>query len=122
MKKFVSKSTLFFLITTLLLTASLIFSNLIIDKNFNYKLDSNIKCLILGHSHTEGAFNDSLISNAKNLSRGGEHYFYTYVKARKTIEANPQISTIFLELTNNQISKDMVYWIKDSKKKCCFYP
>lgn len=106
----------------MLLTTSLIFSNLIIDKNFNYKLDSNIKCLILGHSHTEGAFNDSLISNAKNLARGGEHYFYTYVKARKMIEANPQINTIFLELTNNQVSEDMLCWIKDSEKNVVFIP
>lgn len=87
------------------------------------KLAPNITTLILGHSHTVRAYNDTLIKNSKNLASLGEPYFYTFVKAREIIEQNPQIETVFIECSNNQFIKHMDTWIwgKSLKNKLCKY-
>jgi hypothetical protein len=63
--------------------------------------------LVIGHSHPECAFNDSLIDGLCNCSNSGEAYFYTFLKTKKIIEQNPQIKTVFIEFSNNQITKHM---------------
>lgn len=106
----------------ILLSGVIIASNILINKDSNFSIDKKINRIVLGHSHPEGAFNDSLISNTKNFARGGEHYFYTYLKAKTIIESNPHIKVVFLELTNNQISTDMAMWIDDTQKNLVNIP
>lgn len=122
MRKFIIRILVFSLFSLVLLSVVVIASNVFINKDSNFSIDKKIKYIVLGHSHPEGAFNDSLISNTKNFARGGEHYFYTYLKAKKLIESNSNIEVIFLELTNNQISLDMESWIKDSQKNIVNIP
>ena len=122
MRKFIIRIVVFSLLTFMVLSVIVILSNILINNDSNFSIDKKIKYIVLGHSHPEGAFNDSLISNTKNFARGGEHYFYTYLKAKKIIESNPHIKVIFLELTNNQISLDMENWIKDSQKNMVNIP
>lgn len=122
MKKFIKRMLVFFLLTLIVLIGIIISTNVLINKDSNFSIDKKNEYIILGHSHPEGAFNDSLISNANNLARGGEHYFYTYLKAKKIIESNPQIKAVFLELTNNQISIDMTKWIEDTQKNLVNIP
>lgn len=122
MKKFIKRMLVFFLLTLIVLIGIIISTNVLINKDSNFSIDKKNEYIILGHSHPEGAFNDSLISNANNLARGGEHYFYTYLKAKKIIESNPQIKAVFLELTNNQISLDMTKWIEDTQKNLVNIP
>lgn len=90
-------------------------------------IDEDITTLILGHSHTETALNDSLLTHTKNFSQGAESYFYTYVKLKKLIELNPNITTVYLSFANNQVEKfadKHVYddkYIADKYKKYFFF-
>jgi hypothetical protein len=65
---------------------------------------------VLGHSHAECAYNDSLITGLSNLAFSGETYFYTFYKVKLLLENNPQISTLFIECSNNQITEEMENW------------
>lgn len=82
-------------------------------RNENIKLAKNINTLIVGHSHPECAYNTKYIKNTLNISSSGEAYIYTYFKAKKVIETNPQIKKVYVEFTNNQIDKHMDNWIWD---------
>ncbi len=81
------------------------------DEGINLRLDANTKYVILGHSHPECAFNDSLIDNTQNLGQSGEAYLYTYLKAKKVLEQNPGLNKVFLTFTNNQLKSSMDEWI-----------
>ncbi len=105
-----------------MLIGIIVSSNSVINKDSNFSIDKNNAFIVLGHSHPEEAFNDSIIQKTKNFARGGEHYFYTYLKVKRIIESNPQIKAVFLELTNNQISTDMTKWIVDTQKNLVNIP
>lgn len=90
-------------------------SGYIVAKSSNFKLDSNPKYIVVGHSHPECAFNDSLIFDFQNISQSGESYFYNYLKTKKIIEQNPSIKVVFIEYTNNQINETMNNWIWGTK-------
>lgn len=79
-----------------------------------YTLDASVKNIILGHSQPECGLNDSLIANTKNLSQGGEAYFYTFTKLKKLIEVNSNIKTVYLSFSNNQLEKKMDEWTFDA--------
>lgn len=122
MKRFIKRIFVFSLLTFIMLIGIIVSSNILINKDSNFSIDKNYAYIVLGHSHPEEAFNDSIIQKTKNFARGGEHYFYTYLKAKKIIESNPQIKVVFLELTNNQISIDMTKWIEDTQKNLVNIP
>ena len=94
-------------IVILLIVGLLFIENNYIERNANFKLEDKVKYVVFGHSHSECAFNDSLISSFKNLSEPGEAYFYTYQKLRNVILQNPEIETVFVEFTNNQVLLSM---------------
>jgi hypothetical protein len=101
MRKFTTKLSFFAIILVLIL-----FGIFLLNRHFaNFKIGDNKRILIIGHSHSECAYNDSLISGVANFSQSGESYFYTYFKTKKLIERNPNIRTVFIEFTNNQIDK-----------------
>lgn len=105
MKKFFKQTEAFILILT---TLSLVVIGLIysaIDKGNYYTLSNKPENIILGHSHTECAFNDSIIKHTRNLSNAGEDYFHTYFKIKKVLENN-KIKNIFISFSNNQIEKN----------------
>ncbi len=115
-----------FLIKTLLFISFIVFAVFIvilIDRNFsNFKVGDNNKMLVVGHSHSECAFNDSLIDGFVNYSHSGESYFYSYIKMRKIIAQNPQLRTLFIEFSNNQIEKHMDQWIWGYKSMIFRFP
>ena len=85
---------------------------LLLNKYFaNFKIKKSSTILIVGHSYSECAYNDSLINDVENFSQTGESYFYTYFKTKKLIEKNPEIQTILIEFSNNQININMNDWI-----------
>lgn len=122
MKRFIKRIFVFSLLTFIMLIGIIVSSNILINKDSNFSIDKNYAHIVLGHSHPEEAFNDSVIQKTKNFARGGEHYFYTYLKAKKIIESNPNVKVVFLELTNNQISTDMTKWIEDTQKNLVNIP
>lgn len=103
MKKFLRKISVFtgglFLIILIVFGVNRYFSD--------FRINSENTILILGHSHSECAYNDSLISGVANYSDSGETYFYNYIKIRQLIKQNPQINKVLIEFTNNQIKEYM---------------
>ena len=75
------------------------------------KIVNNKHLLLIGHSHSECAFNDSLITELANYSRSGESYFYMFFKTKLLLDNNSQIDHVFIEFSNNQIDKHMDDWI-----------
>ncbi|TXE17113.1 hypothetical protein ES692_10670 [Psychroserpens burtonensis] len=92
----------------------LIISNQIINSRASFKLKPNINKIVLGNSHPTGTFNDSLISNLKNLSDPGDSYFYGYQKLKELLKQNPQVDTVFVEFNPKTILKweDSKLWRK----------
>ncbi|WP_346881207.1 hypothetical protein [uncultured Algibacter sp.] len=112
MKKFLYKTLTFITISISLICVSFIFTNFLINKNAKFKL-GKVNNVIFGHSHSECAFNDSLINNFKNLSQSRQSYFYSYQKIKKVLLQNNDIENVFIEFTNNQINEVMNEWIWD---------
>lgn len=122
MKIFFKKVAVFHglvLITILLIVFIPIF---VIKKNSTFKLKENKTIALFGHSHPECAFNDSIISDIRNLANAAESYFYTFQKIKKIIPENPQIKTVFIEFTNNQIDKKAEQWIWGYDKMSNAFP
>lgn len=98
-------------------------SILLLNKYFsNFKIDKNREILMIGHSHSECAFNDFLIPGLANFSQSGESYFYSYIKAKELIAQNPNINTLLIEFSNNQIDKHMGEWIWGDKYMSYRFP
>ena len=102
MRKFIIK-TLVYIICFFLVFSCIFLSVRYFSK---FDIDDEKSMLIVGHSHPEHAFNDSLISKLYNYAHSGEAYFYTYHKAKKVIEQNQQIKIVFIGFSNNQINKE----------------
>lgn len=115
MKKFVKNTSLFVLLIIVIFSTLLIATTKILNSGSYYLIDENVDKIVFGHSHAANAFNDSLIDHLKNLGSSGESFFYTYYKAKKIIENNKQIKTVFIIFTNNQIELRANSWIWSDK-------
>jgi hypothetical protein len=114
MKSFLLKCATFIF---LLLTAVVLLRVIIVKQKQNperYTLDASIENILLGHSQPECGLNDSLLAHTKNFSQGGEAYFYTYTKLKKLMEVNPDIKTVYLSFSNNQLEEKMDEWTFDA--------
>lgn len=107
MKKFICKVLGFVAIFALIVLALYM-----VNRWFgNFRIDSGKHILVIGNSHPECAFNDELIPEAVNFSESGDTYFYTYIKAKKLIDENPQIDKILIEFSSTQMQRYMDEWI-----------
>lgn len=105
MKKFIWHISTFVLTGVLILflvIGSLFY--LMSDEKY-YKIPDNVELLFLGDSHSECAFNDTIIENSLNLSHSGEAYFYTYIKTKKLLKSNPNIKAVFVAFNLGQVIK-----------------
>ena len=82
MKYFIFKILIFSLSITVIVGFGIGWLNSSLDNAANFKIGTTSKYLILGHSHPQTAFNDSLIPDFLNKAQSGEAYFYTYLKAK----------------------------------------
>ncbi len=122
MKKFILKIVVF-LVTSLLVTVVINFAlNSYTRSRSKFKMEKQPKSIVVGHSHPECAFNDSLIQDFNNFSNSGETYFYTYVKTKKIILNNESIENVFVEFTNNNIYKSRDSLIFNDKNINYRYP
>lgn len=121
-KKFILKSISYSTILGLSIVSVFIFPFEFLKKHGEFQLEDNITTIIIGHSHPECAFDDSKITNFKNLSNAGQSYFYLLPKLRKVLESNSQIETVFIEFSNGQIEDRMDDWIWGKDKLSNFYP
>lgn len=111
MKRFTLQILKFSLILLVLLLTALWLTESYIGNRSNFKISGHADKIIIGHSHPECAFNDSLIVNTVNVSQSGESYFFSYYKINQLLQQNKNIKCIFLEFTNNQLEKKMEDWI-----------
>jgi hypothetical protein len=122
MKKFISQLTLFALMTILFIGGGNLVTAMLIKKKASFKLADNIDKVIIGHSHPESAYNDSLITGMLNIAQSGESYFYSYYKTRELIKQNPNLRYIFLEFSNNQLEEERDTWIWGEETIAFRYP
>jgi len=111
MKKFILNTILFIAVSVSSIALLISVTNHCIQLNAKFKVPDSISKVIIGHSHSGCAFNDSIIRDLKNLSTSGESYFYSYYKVVELLKQNKQINTVFVEFSNNQVSKRMNAWI-----------
>lgn len=122
MKLFIKLFSYFVFLFLGLIVLITISTSLIEKKYASFKLKSDTKYIVVGHSHPQCAFNDSLIPNLKNISQSGESYFYSYFKIKAVITQNPLVDVVFIEFTNNQIYEIMNEWIWGDKYISNRYP
>ena len=72
----------------------------------------NVHTLILGDSHTQCGINDVLLPHSLNLSESADTYFYSYVKLKRMLKANPQIDTLILGYANFNITDNQDHWLR----------
>jgi hypothetical protein len=122
MKALLRKLFRFALILAIIIAGTVVLSKMTLKHGPYFKVGADTKCIVLGHSHTECGLNDKLISHTQNFSLGGEPYFYNYYKLRKLLEANPDIETVLISFSNNQIHQRMDKWVWDNEHLYKSYP
>ena len=113
MKKFSKEILVFLFIIITIVFVDVFLQKTLLYKDENVKLPKHYSVLIVGHSHPANAYDTHFIKNTINMGSAGEAYMYTYFKAKKVLDNNPQIKKVFIEYTNNQIEKGMDNWIWD---------
>ena len=76
MKKFISKTIIFLVLGIVPALLFLLSAVYMIKEKSNFKISDKIDKIVIGHSHSECAFNDTIIPNFANFSSSGESYFY----------------------------------------------
>lgn len=122
MRQFVKLSLVFSLLLLVLTVLLIEVPESYLENRASFKLPQDSKFIVIGHSHSECSFNDTLIDDLRNLSGSGESYFYTYLKTKQVLEQNPLIETVFIEFTNNQVSPIMDDWTWDDEHMNHRYP
>lgn len=69
------------------------------------KLDKNISIIVAGDSHTQSAVNDSILNHSVNVSQSSEPYIYTYSIIKFLIKNNPQINTVIVGYSFNNLTE-----------------
>lgn len=104
MKRFLKNTVIYSLGLSLLFLLFFSATTSYISKGDYFSIPKNVNNIILGHSHSACAFNDSLIDGFYNLSQNTEGYPYSYFKLKKILDRNDHVEQVFVELTNNQIT------------------
>jgi hypothetical protein len=115
MRLFLIKFSIFSLSFVFTLGMFVVLSSLIVKQNTSVILSPDINKIIIGHSYSETAFDDSMITGIKNCSESGESYFYNYQKLKIILNYNEQVDTVFVNFSNNQVFSDMNDWIWGEK-------
>lgn len=122
MNNFLKRFVIFIICFNVVFFTTLIVSSLMVKRKNNFRIKNDSKYILMGHSHSECAYNDHLIKNLENFSHSGESYFYTLPKVVQLVEYNPNIKTVFIEFTNNQITQEIKNWIIGKKYLNYYYP
>src|SRR5689334_17086815 len=106
MKRFILRILFYSTVSGILIVIALLWSSSIVRSNAQFKIPENVKTIVLGHSHPAEAYNDSLIEDFGNYANVAEAYFYTYFKMIQILDQNPNINTVLVEYTNDQINEE----------------
>ena len=73
-----------------------------------YKIPGAKTILVMGDSRTGYGINDSLLDNAYNLSSEADAPIFSYEKLRKVLPLNPNIRTVVLSVSEQNIQQGMI--------------
>ena len=101
-----------FMVIIICFVTGIIFGTKYFDlARFPFKQE-NVHVLILGDSHTQCGIDDALLPNSLNLSESADTYFYSYVKLKRMLKANPQIDTLILGYADFNITDNQDRWLR----------
>lgn len=115
MRQFTKNILAFGLLSLLVLLVSIFVSKLLCSSLINTSISKEKNVLILGTSQLEGALNDKIITQSKNMAQSGTCYFYTYQKAKTILNSNPHIDTLVLGFSYIDISENRDNWFYGDK-------
>jgi len=101
MNNFLRKTKLFF---SLPIIFTLFFIFCVTQVSNSYKTKDNITDLYAGDSHMEAAIDDKIVAHSKNISKGGETFYFTYYKLKSLIEKNQKIEKVFIAVSYHNLS------------------
>jgi hypothetical protein len=78
-----------------------------------FRFNNNQNIVVAGDSRMERAFNDSVYTNAVNISQSAELYIFSFVKLQKVLDVNPHIDTVLLGLSYHNLSRLTDKWKDD---------
>ena len=111
MRIFFFKILLFLTFLLLGFTVVLIVSKVLVIRTFNFSISKEKNILILGDSHTQCALNDTIITNALNMSESADTYFYSFIKLKNIVANNKQIDTLILGYMPHNLSITQDKWL-----------
>lgn len=82
---------------------------------YSFKVPQDRHTLILGHSLTEFAINDSIYADSFNYSYSGTGFNYSYAKLRKILNQNDHIDTILFGIKPSDFTVAMSHEFKPSR-------
>lgn len=102
--KYFLRKVLFFL--SLPLVAIIIFLCLVTYVSKSYKIDNEIKALVMGDSHITYSINDNEINKPKikNISTAAESYYFSYFKLDHLLANNSNIKKVYLGMGYHNFS------------------
>ena len=77
----------------------------------NFLLQDGVRYLLVGHSHTACAVDPAVAKTVANFSASGESYLYMGAKVRKFVEANGNLRSVIIAISNNSVSKELDSWV-----------
>lgn len=122
MKQFLIRTLIFFVLVIGILAGFGKGIDSYISRKASFKCKDGIRYVVLGNSHPEQAYNDSLIDRFQNLSQAAETYFYTSIKTRRLVEQNPRLDTFFIEFSNTDLLAGWNKFIWGSRVLSWRYP
>jgi hypothetical protein len=121
-RKFIQKTMIMVFFSCIFIAAAVVVPKEILERHNDFSLENRPSMLVIGHSHSQYAFDDRQIENLVNISSAGQSYFYAYPKLKEVLEDNPQLKTVFIEFSNGQIERRMDDWIWGADKMKNYFP
>lgn len=105
MQRFIKNTILIFALFLVVVIGSIYTSSKLCYALFNFQIPVEKTTLITGHSLAECAIDDSIYTDAINLSQSATGYFYSYLKIKELINNNPHVDTIILGISYSDIGE-----------------
>jgi hypothetical protein len=115
MKKFLVNTSLFSLLFILATTIIATIFNMLLIKNISFVLPENKTILVVGDSQTECAIDDNILMDSFNFSQSGTAHFYSFLKVRKMLENNPQIDTVVISYSYEDVTIEKDSWVTSQR-------
>ncbi len=106
MKKFLLKSLLVFAIFFAVAGLPNLLFCLIAPAWVKFELPKDTTVVFIGDSHIEIGIDEKFIPGSINFAKSAEPFLDMYPRLKKLLEANPQISTVFVDVTPHNLRKD----------------